>query len=346
MGGPVGPQADPEVRPGPHPGYRDRRMAPSFRSRPGLRAAARLLLVLVMAAIGGACASGGGSSPPTAPPSSTTASSGPVPSAVPGGSGSTAGLTVDGAGPGGTAGSAPSSNAEVASIEFVSTAVAGDDASAYLAPAPVDDPALGAPYTPAALTARLADLSGLVEEGRPDVRASTTAHPGSNGGPACDDGADGAAPVCDIELFDGAGHLRATVVVHWAGGGVTDFVIVDPSDTGAPGGVGRAVCSPGFTLLAGGHAVDRFDVAICADATGAVEYQGASRESGDGITITACAAGSDVYRASNNGFGYTVKAALGPRRGQLSVLNPSGKTVVDTTFTPYRTTPARALALC
>ncbi len=245
----------------------------------------------------------------------------------------------------GTAGSAPSSNAEAASIEFVSTAVAGDDASGYLAPAPVDDPALGAPTTLAYLEARLADLSGLVDEGRPDVRASTTAHPGP-GGPACDDGVDGAAPVCDIEVFDGAGHLRATVVVHWAGGGVTDFVIVAPSDTGAPGGAGRALCSPGFTLLVGGHAVDRFDVAICADLTGAVEYRGVSRASGDGITISACSSGSDTYRATNNGFGYTVKAALGPRRGQLSVLNPSGETVVDTTFTPYRTTPARPLAPC
>lgn len=320
-------------------------MAPSFRFRPGPRAAVRLLLVLAVAATGGACASGGGSGPSTSPPPSAAPSpSGPVPSTVPGGSGSTGGLTVDGAG--GTAGSAPSSNAEVASIEFVATALAGNDASGSLAPTPVDDPALGARYTPTALTARLADLSGLVEEGRPDVRASTTAHPGAAGGPACDDGADGATPVCDIEVFDGAGHLRATVVVHWAGGGVTDFVIVDPSDTGAPGGVGRAVCSPGFTLLVGGHTVDTFDVAICANASGAVEYQGASRESGDGITIAACAAGSDVYRASNNGFGYTVTAALGPRRGQLAVLNPSGKSVVDTTFTPYRTTPARQLTPC
>lgn len=331
-------------------------MAPPFRFRSGPRAAAlRLLLVLAVAATGSACASGGGSassSPATGSPSSAA----PVGGTGATGPGQTGGsLTVDGSGNGtgtrpggqlGGAGAAPSSNAEVASIEFVSTAVSGGDASGYLAPSPVDDPALGAPYTPAGLKARLADLSGLLEAGRPDVRPSTTAHPASAIGPACDGGADGAATVCDIELFDGAGHLRATVVVHWADGGVVDFVIVDPSDTGAPGGVGRAVCSPGFTLLVGGHAVDRFDVAICADAEGSVEYQGANRENGQGITITACAAGSDVYRASNNGFGYTVNGAAGPQRGRLSVLNPSGANVLDTTFTPYRTTPAGALTPC
>lgn len=324
-------------------------MAPPIRFRSGPRAATvRLLLVLAVAATGSACASGGGSA---STGSSSTATGSPSASAPPG---STApGGTVDGTGTtarpatqSGGAGAAPSSNAEVASIEFVSTAVSGGDASGYLAPSPIDDPALGAPYTPAGLTARLADLSGLLEEGRPDVRPSTTAHPASAIGPACDGGADGAATVCDIELFDGAGHLRATVVVHWADGGVVDFVIVDPSDTGAPGGVGKAVCSPGFVLLVGGHAVDRFDVAICADVAGNVEYQGANRENGDGITITACAAGSDVYRASNNGFGYTVNGAAGPQRGQLSVLNPSGANVLDVAFTPYRTTPAGPLSRC
>lgn len=320
-------------------------MAPSSRFRPGPRAAVRSLLVLMVAAAAGACASGGGSSPST-PSSAAT----PGPSSVPGGTGSTGkGLTVDGAGNGpatGAGGTAPSSNAEVASIEFVSTAVAGGDASGYLAPSPVDDPAQGAPYTPAAVTARLAGLATLVEEGRPDVRPSGTAHPTSATGPACDEGPGGGAPVCDIELFDGAGHLRATVVVHWGDGGVTDFVVVDPSDTGAPGGVGRAVCSPGFTLLVGGHAVDRFDVAICAGPGGAVEYQGANRDNGQGITITACAAGTDVYQASNNGFGYTVRGAVGAQRGQLTVLNPSGEVVLDTTFTPFRTTPAGPLAPC
>ncbi|MEZ5407245.1 MAG: hypothetical protein R2761_04415 [Acidimicrobiales bacterium] len=309
-------------------------MAPSFRPRPGPRAAVRTFL-LVVAATAGACASSNA-------PAATTV---PAPTS---GSGSGAGgsLTVDGA-PGGAAsaasvaGAAQSSNAEVATIEFVSTAVAGGDASGYLAPDPVDDPALGAPYTPAYLTPRLADLSGLVE-GRPDVRPSTTAHPASPIGPACDNPPGGAGSVCDVEVFDGSGRLRATVAVHWAGSGVSDFVIVEPSDTGAPGGVGLAVCSPGYTLVVGGHAVDRFDVAICTDTRGAVEYQGASRANGDGITITACTAGRDVYEATNNDFGYTVKGAVGPQRGQLTVLNPSGATVLDTTFTPYRTTPAAA----
>ncbi|MDH4364005.1 MAG: hypothetical protein OEY70_07995 [Acidimicrobiia bacterium] len=307
-------------------------MAPSFPLRPGPRAAVRSLLLLVVAATtAGACASGSSNAP--AATAGAAQPSGPV-SGV-------GGLTVDSASGRGAigAGTAQSSNAEVATIEFVSTAVAGEDASGYLAPDPIDDPALGAPYTPAYLTPRLADLSGLVE-GRPDVRPSTSAHPASPIGPACDNISGGAGSVCDVEVFDGSGRMRATVVVHWAGTGVTDFVIVDPSGTGAPGGVGLAVCSPGFTLLVGGHAVDRFDVAICTDARGAVEYQGASRENGDGITITACTAGRDLYEATNNGFGYRVKGVAGPQRGQLTVLNPSGATVLDTTFTPYRTTPA------
>lgn len=320
-------------------------MAPSFRFRPGPRAAVRrLLLLLVVTATAAACASGT-SDTPAAP----TTPAGPGSSASAGGAGLTPGGatgTTGDAGPGGTgAGTAQSSNAEVASIEFVSTAVAGEDAAGYLAPDAVDDPALGAPYTPAYLTPRLADLSGLVD-GPPDVRPSSTAHPGSPIGPACAEGASGATSVCDVEVFDGSGRLRATVAVHWADSGVTDFVIVGPSGTGAPGGVGRAVCSPSSTLLVGGHTIAKFDVAICADADGAVEYQGVSRETGVGITIAACVAGSDVYEATNNDFGYTVSGAVGPQRGRLTVLDPSGKTVVDTTFTPYRTTPAGQLDPC
>ena len=235
-----------------------------------------------------------------------------------------------------------SANAEAASVEFVAAAVAGGDAAGYLAPDPVDDPTVGAPYTPGGLTARLPTLAGLVS-GQPDVRPSTTAHPASPTGPACD-GDQG--EVCDIEVFDGSGRLRATVVVHWSAGGVTDFVIVDPSDTGTPGGVGRAVCSPGFTLILGGHGIDRFDVAVCANASGAVEYQGASREKDQGITIAACALGGDGYRATNNGFEYTVSGADGPRRGRLTVLDPSGETVIDTLFTAYRATPAGPLTQC
>ncbi len=326
-------------------------MAPSSRFRPCWpRTASRLLLLVAVAASGGvACASGGGTGPSTGSP--VTAATG-SPSA-PAGTGSTdSGLTAAGPGVGkasgqggGGTGTAPSSNAEVASIELVSTALAGGDASGYLAPGPIDDPALGAPYAPAELTARLAALSGLVKDGPPTVRPSTTAHPASATGPACDTGPGAAATVCDIEVFDGAGRQRATVVVHWAGGGATDVVVVERSDTGVPGGVGQAVCSPGLTLVVGGHAVDRFDVAICADADGAVEYRGANRANNQGITIPACAAGPDEYRATNNGFVYTVKAA-GPRRGVLAVVDPSGDTVLDTAFTPYRTASSRPLAPC
>jgi len=321
-------------------------MAPSFRLRPGPPTAVRHALVALLVAVAGACASSApdSQSDPTTPaePASSTSGAGGAGLTAGGATGSAGG----GAGPGGTgAGTAQSSNAEVASIEFVSTAVAGGDASGYLAPDAIDDPALGAPYTPAYLTPRLADLSGLVD-GRPDVRPSTSAHPGSAIGPACAEGAGRAASVCDIEVFDGSGRLRATVAVHWADSGVTDFVIVEPSGTGAPGGVGRAVCSPGFTLLVGGHTIAKFDVAICAGAGGAVEYNGVSRETGDGITIAACAAGPDTYEATNNDFGYTVSGAVGPQRGRLTVLDPSGATVVDTTFTPYRTTPTGPLDPC
>lgn len=308
-------------------------MAPTVRPRPAARAAA-FLLIAALGALG--CASGAGTTA-----SSTTASStsgGTVASPAGGSTGTGTGTGTSGAG----AGQAASANAEAASVEFVTAAVGGGDAAGYLAPDPVDDPAVGAPYTPQGLTARLADLAGLAS-GQAGVRPSTTAHPTSVTGPACD-GARG--EVCDIEVFDGSGRLRATVIVHWSGGGVTDFVIVDPSDTGTPGGVGRAVCSPGFNLIVGGHGVDRFDVAVCADPSGTVEYQGASRENGKGITIAACAAGADAYRATNNGFGYTVSGADGPQRGRLTVLDPAGKTVVDTVFTPFRATPAVPLTPC
>jgi hypothetical protein len=250
--------------------------------------------------------------------------------------------TTDGTGPDGGDSGATEPGAE-ASSRFVAAAINADQAASYLASAPFDDPARGAPFDPALLTRRLAELDrfrGSVDS----VRPSTDAHPDAEAGvgPACARAYD---LYCEVDLVDGSGSTVASVIVYWFGDGVTDFSIVNRSPAGDPVGIGEARCSPGYRLVHGGHTPDRFDIAVCVDAGGGVEYNGRVRSEDQGIRLDACTDGP-VWVALNNQHQYLVDGGGPTSRSRIRVIDPDGEQIVNAPFTTVAFEPQAAPLAC
>lgn len=223
--------------------------------------------------------------------------------------------------------------AALAALDFVSIALEGGDASSLFATTPLADDELGAPFDPGLLGARLRELaafSGTVSALRP----SPAAYPGSDGAlaPAC---GRSTGLFCQVDLVGAGDALLASVVVYWFGDGVTDFSIITRSSAGVANGIGEARCSPGFSLLHGGHTPDRFDIAVCVNDSGELEYNGAERGTGLGIRLDACQEGPAQWVADNEGFRYVVDT-VSEVRSTIEVFNPSGTIVEDGPFTTVR----------
>lgn len=322
-----------------------------LRSAPAVRTG--LLIMAVVLGLGtAACAqsSGSGNSAGSSLTSSTPPTT-PAPTASPAAPASTSTGGAAGSQGGATNGSTVSANAALASVAFVTAAMAGENPSSFLASAPHDDPRQGAPYNPTQLTTRLGELAAL-------VAVATTARPSADAYPA---GGTGLAPACDgsvglrcmVDLLDANGQPVASVVVHWLADGVTDFVVMSRDGTGAVHGIGRASCSPGSSLVFGGQAPDRFDIAVCIDGRGQAEYNGVDRGPGLGtIRLPACLAGPNRWEATNNGFRYVVDGNTAVDgdgvawRSTLQVLNPAGKVAIDTPFTAVHLELTRASNPC
>ncbi len=207
------------------------------------------------------------------------------------------------------------------------------------ASAPFDDPERGAPFDPTAMKARLSDLAAFAAT-IASVRASTTA---DTAGGACDESS---GLRCAVDLIDSNNQIQASVVVYWLSDGVTDFSIVVRSASGRPAGIGRAGCSAGYELVHGGHTPDRFDVALCADASGRLEYNGIERKTDRGIKLAPCPVAPDQWEVTNDGFRYLVNGAISATRSQLEVYQPDGKLIYSGQFTTVRFPPLAPLVSC
>ena len=222
----------------------------------------------------------------------------------------------------------------VAAAEFVSAAIEGIDAEAYLADAPIDTAGQGAPFDPELLPSRLDDLaafSGTIDA----VRPSTTAYPdaGDDLAPACDQSS---GVYCQVDLIGAGDELVASIVVWWFGDGVTDFSIVTRSGNGEATGIGEAQCSAGTSLLHGGHSPDRFDVAVCVDDGGRLEYNGWERGTDIGIRLDACEDGPEVWMATNEGYTYVVDGSASPVQSRIRVYDTTGAQILDGLFAAVR----------
>lgn len=229
------------------------------------------------------------------------------------------------------------------SVEFVTAALEGSAAASFFATDPLDDADQGAPFDRAILEGRLSDLAALAVDGssvRPSAEASFPT--GDGLGPAC---ARSSGLLCEVDVIGPADSVVASVIVYWFGDGVTDFSILPRGDGGAYEGVGEASCSPGFELVHGGSS-DRFDIAVCVDASGEVEYNGADRDREVGIRLEGCRADEIRWEARNVGFLYVVEEAGRPIGSRIEVLNPSGETVEDGLFTTVRREPPATPEAC
>ena len=234
--------------------------------------------------------------------------------------------------------------AAVAATEFANAAMADLNAESHLASAAFDDPDRGAPFDPGVLAARFIELqafAGFVTS----VQPSTTAYPDSDPelAPSCGRSVD---LYCQVDLIDSTGGARASVVVYWFDDGVTDFSIITRSSSGAANGIGGAVCGPGFELLHGGHTPDRFDIAVCIDGTGAVQYNGMIRNTELGIQLEACQEGAEQWVALNEGFRYLVDGSISATRSSVDVFDPDGILIQSGPFTSVTFSPSTTPTRC
>ncbi len=96
--------------------------------------------------------------------------------------------------------------------------------------------------------------------------------------------------------------------------------------------VGLAYCSSGSTVVFGGD-TKSFDVVVCADGAGTLEYHGVKRETGDGIRLPACEGSSRRYLASHGESRYVVDAVLDTAGStSVQVYDPSDELIVDDVF--------------
>lgn len=237
--------------------------------------------------------------------------------------------------------------ASVASLQFLIAVAAGDEAGAesYLVPGAFDDPALGAPFDPAVLGARLPEVADLVASG--ELRPAPV---GLAGADTSDPDAVGCLSeggvVCAIDVIV-AGAPRATVLVHWHRGGVSDVTVVARNADGDMAGIGRSLCSDGFRLVHGGQDPPRFDIAVCANDSGAAEYVGSDRSRSVGIRLDACAADATSWRADNGGTRYEVTAsAEDPARSSIIVTTPDGTVNESGVFAGIEPAAAPTAAAC
>lgn len=233
-----------------------------------------------------------------------------------GGASTTTAVAVDGSG------TSAGSIVAHASVEFVTSALSAGPAQDLILERPVDDPAVGAPFEPDLLSGRLVEiraLSGVVETVRPSETAHTAVPIGL--GPAC---AQASVLSCEVDLFDSAERVLASIVVYWLDDGVIDFSIVRRDVGERPVGIGEALCSQGYELLHGGHTPDRFDIAVCIGDGGAVEYNGAERGKDLGIRLAACARDRGEWTAVNEGFRYVVNGSASAPRSEIEVFDPDG----------------------
>ena len=235
------------------------------------------------------------------------------------------------------------SQGALAAAEFVLAAIDGRSASSYFASDALGDDQQGATFDVGVLTDRLVDLETLGADVQ-EIRASTSAYPDAAPelGPACDRST---GLYCQVDLYNSSDSLLASVVVFWFGDGVTDYSIIRRTSSGAAVGIGEAGCSSGLGLLHGGH-TDRFDIAICADETGALEYSGAERGTENSIRLDACQDASDRWVADNLGFRYVVDGTGSSVRSQLDVFNPSGTSIENGPFTAVRIADAATPTSC
>ena len=84
-------------------------------------------------------------------------------------------------------------------------------------------------------------------------------------------------------------------------------------------------------MLHGGHTPDRFDIAVCIDGSGQIEYNGAVRGENQGIKLAGCAGGS-TWVAFNNQHEYRVEA-VSASRSYITVFAPDGEVLVDEPLT-------------
>lgn len=234
--------------------------------------------------------------------------------------------------------------AALAASEFVNAAISDNDAASLLAGRAYDDPSRGAPFDPGLLAARLVELEAF--EGTVGaVRPSLSAYPdgGDDLAPSC---TRSAGLLCQVDLIGSSQELLASVIVYWFADGVTDFSIVTRSSDGVAMGVGEARCSNGSELIHGGHTPDRFDIAVCIDDTGAVEYNGKVRHSDLGIQLGACQDGADRWEATNEGFRYLVDGSGSTTRSSIEVFDPDGELIQSEPFTSVRFDHPAAPAIC
>lgn len=231
--------------------------------------------------------------------------------------------------------------AAFASVEFVNAVIADQGGASYIATTSEGDAA--AAFDPELVSRRLDDLrafAGIVE----NVVPSTIAYPGADNGlgPAC---GRSAGVFCQVDLAAPDGEAVASVVVYWFGDGVTDFSIVARSRAGGATGIGIARCSPGFSLVHGGH-TDRFDVAICGNESGELEYSGAERGTDLDIRLEACQDGPDRWVAVNEGFRYEIDGSSTEVQSSLEVRDPRGDLASAGAFLPVELAPAGTPRFC
>lgn len=238
--------------------------------------------------------------------------------------------------------SADSVNAQLAAIEFVSSAANGSGAVALLATNPLPDDQQGAPYDADRLEERLADLQALGGSFE-TIELGVLDDGGSDLGPSC---SRSSGIYCQVDLRRSNGQAVASVIVYWFGDGVTGFSIVNRSEDGTARGIGDARCSAGHQLLHGGHAVDRFDIAVCVDDSGRLEYNGKERGSVAGLTLTACPDNEKRWVARNGGHQYIVDGSGSDVRSYIEVIDPAGARILRSPFTSVDLVPPAKPASC
>lgn len=126
----------------------------------------------------------------------------------------------------------------------------------------------------------------------------------------------------------------------WVSGG---FLDVDDN----PVGYRLARCSGGLQLVVGGRTADgAWDVAVCADSRGELEYNGISTETEASIRLPACLTASGRYRAENAGTRYIVNEDGSAGASWLRVRLPNGDLAIDEPFGSIETGPGVGVNRC
>lgn len=224
----------------------------------------------------------------------------------------------------------------VTSTRFVAEAINREDPRSYLAADSFDHVQRGGPYDPDDLRRRFSELDAFAGQVA-SVRPSPDAYPDDDPelAPSC---ASSYGPYCQVDLLTSDGSRVASVIVYWFGEGVTGFTVVERDPGGAPIGVGTADCSPGYQVIHGGQTIDRFDISVCVDGSGQVEYNGRVRNEDLGITLPACRDG-ESWVAHNGATVYRVAPVDQSTRSHVTVTNPDGTTQVDAHFTRFEHPP-------